>query len=127
MPEKKDGDDCQICCQICYLAHTQLRLFSVCGQPRKHPNNYIRSRSKYRPVVALISTHFAGQDPLGTGPGPPRPPVQFVKRALFLGWEMARAEGFILKLATCIGDSLVLVHDETHFAEAESAGVCTQR
>ena len=65
------------------------------------------SRSKYLPVVALTSTEFEGQDPMGTGPGPPRPPVQFLKRALFLGWEIARAE------ATCVGDSLMLVHDET--------------
>ena len=80
------------------------------------------SRSKYHPVVALISTEFAGQDPFGAGPEPPKPPVQFVKRALFLGWGMARAEGLISKLATFIWDSLVLVHDETHYAEPESSG-----
>ena len=48
--------------------------------------------------------------------------MQFVKRALFLGWERARAKSFILKLATCMEDSLVLVHDETRYAEAESSG-----
>ena len=48
--------------------------------------------------------------------------MQFVKRALFLGRERAPAKGFIFKLASCMGVSLVMFHDETHYAEAESSG-----
>ena len=59
---------------------------------------YIRSQSKYLPVVALIQTEFAGQDPMGTGPTPPRLPVQFALRALFLGREMVQAVFYCFKV-----------------------------
>ena len=52
---------------------------------------YIRNRSTYLPSVVRVQTEFARQDLKGTGPGRPRPPVQFAKRALLLEREVVRA------------------------------------
>ena len=84
---------------------------------------YIRSQSKHRPVVALIQTEFAGQDLMGTGPGLPRPPVQFAKRTLFLGREMARAVFFsnFINWLRVFGTHWCTV-TMRRYAEAETSG-----
>ena len=68
---------------------------------------------EYLPLVHLVHTEFAWQDLKGTGPGPPRPPAQFAKRALFLGREMVQEVFSTLKLDTSSWYSLVHGHGES--------------